>query len=61
MGWGSVLQRRNTPLLVVPGALAFAYGSVAVLPQLEAAQLDEMTKAAWAAGDVDACAQVACR
>ena len=56
-----MLQRRNTPLLVVPGAMAFAYGSVAVLPQLEAAQLDEMTKAAWAAGDVDACAQVACR
>ena len=56
-----MLQRRITRLLVIPGALAFTYGSVAVLPWLEAAQLDELTKAAWSAGDVDAWAQVACR
>ena len=61
MGWGIVLQRRITRLLVIPGALAFTYGSAAVLPWLEAAQLDEMTKAALAAVDVDACAREPCR
>ena len=61
VGWGIVLQRRCTRLLLVSGALAFTYASVVTLPYLEAAQLDEMPKAAWAAGDVAACAQVACR
>ena len=41
--------------------MAFAYGSVATLPYLETVQLDEMTKAALAAVDVDACARVPCR
>ena len=56
-----MLQRRCTRLLLVSGALAFTYGSLATLPYLETVQLDEMTKAALAAVDVDACARVPCR
>ena len=53
---GIVLQRRLSPLLLFCGALAFVCEQIAVLPDLEAAKLDEESKPGQsAAGDVDAC------
>ena len=38
---GIVLQRRLSPLLLLCGALSFVCEQIAVLPDLEAAKLDE--------------------